>query len=182
MWISWISSSFKGEIRVRVCRGVFSKYNDYQISERDRFYSKNRSIKVWSSSESCHETKKITEDPRKKSWWHHQDRKGYKTISKEFGLHKSTVTQIVYKWRKFKTTVTIPRSGRQTKISKVPRVSSKKLQAFLTLAKVKVHEPIIRRTLSNHGVHGRAARRKPLFSKKKIVCLHGQARGLLEKG
>ncbi len=62
-----------------------------------------------------------------------------------------------------------PRSGGQTKISKVPRVSSKQLQAFLTLAKVKVHEPIIRRTLSNHGVHGRAARRKPLFSKNKIA-------------
>ncbi len=120
--------------------------------------------------------------PRKKSWCTRQDRKGYKTISKEFGLHKSTVTQIVYKWRKFKTTVTFPRSGRQTKISKVPRVSSKKLQAFLTLAKVKVHEPIIRRPPSNHGVYGRAARRKPLFSKKKIVCLRGQARGLLEKG
>ncbi|KAI2657119.1 Sorting nexin-25 [Labeo rohita] len=29
----------------------------------------------------------------------------YKTISKEFVLHKSTVRQIVYKWRKFKTTV-----------------------------------------------------------------------------
>ncbi len=138
-------------------------------------------------SKSDHQVNHVTNKgdywgPRKKSWWHHQDRKGYKTISKEFGLHKSTVIQIVYKWRKFKTTVTFPRSGRQTKISKVPRVSSKKLQAFLTLAKVKVHEPIIRRTLSNHGVHGRAARRKPLFSKKKIVCLHGQARGLLEKG
>ncbi len=47
----------------------------------------------------------------------HQARKGYKTISKEFGLHKSTVGQIVYKWRKFKTTVAFPRSGRSTKIT-----------------------------------------------------------------
>ncbi len=41
-------------------------------------------------------------------------------------------------------------------VANVPRVTSKQLKAFLTL--------------SNHGVHGRAARRKPLFSKKKIAC------------
>ncbi len=55
-------------------------------------------------------------------------------------------------------------------VAKVPRVTSKQLKAFLTLANVNVHEPTIRRTLSNHGVHGRVARRKPLFSKKKITC------------
>ncbi len=54
-------------------------------------------------------------------------------------------------------------------VAKVPRVTSKQLKAFLTLANVNVHEPTIRRTRSNHGVHGRVARRKPLFSKKKIV-------------
>ncbi len=57
------------------------------------------------------------------------------------------------------------------KWSKVPRVTSKQLKAFLTLTNVNVHEPTIRRTLSNHGVHDRVARRKPLFSI-----------GLLEKG
>ncbi len=69
-------------------------------------------------------------------------------------------------------------------VAKVPRVTSKQLKAFLTLANVNVHEPTIRRTLSNNGVHGRVARRKPLFSKKKIACLRscGQARGLSEKG
>ncbi len=51
-----------------------------------------------------------------------------------------------------------------------PRVTSKQLKAFLTLANVNVHEPTIRRTQSNHGVHGRVARKKPLFSKKKIAC------------
>ncbi len=55
-------------------------------------------------------------------------------------------------------------------VAKVPRVTSKQLKVFLTLANVNVHEPTIRRTLSNHGVHGRIARRKQLFSKKKIAC------------
>ncbi len=50
-------------------------------------------------------------------------RKGYKTISKGFGLHKSTVRQIVYKWRKFKTTVTFPRNGRPV-VDKVHRSST----------------------------------------------------------
>ncbi len=57
-------------------------------------------------------------------------------------------------------------------VAKVPRVTSKQLKAFLTLAYVNVHEPTIRRALSNHGVHGRVARRKPLFSKKKISQLY----------
>ncbi len=69
-------------------------------------------------------------------------------------------------------------------VAKVCSVTSKQLKAFLTLANVNVHEPTIRRTLSKHGVHGRVARRKPLFSKKKIALWRpcGQARGLLEKG
>ncbi len=120
--------------------------------------------------------KEITEDLRKRVDVAHQARKGYKTTSKVFGLHKSTVRQIVYKRRKFKTTVTFPRRLSANKdhseaereivceVVKVPWVTSKQLKAFLTLANVDVHEPI-KRTL-----HGRVARRKPLFSKKKIAC------------
>ena len=98
------------------------------------------------------------------------------------GLHQSTVRQIVYKWRKFKTTVTLPRSGRPTKISprtnrkiikevtKNPRVTSKDLQATLALANVSVHDSTIRKRLNKNGVHGRIARRKPLLSKKNIAA------------
>ncbi len=129
------------------------------------------------------QTKEITEDLGKRVDVAHQARKDYKKISKEFGLHKSTVRQAVYKWRELKTTVTFPREMWSTnkdhskakrvivcKVAKVPRISSKQLKAFLTLANVNVHEPTIRRTWSNHGVHGRVARRKPLFSKNKISC------------
>ncbi len=62
-------------------------------------------------------TKEITEDLGRRGVCCSSARKGYKTISKEFGLHKSTVIQIVYKWRIFKTTVTFKRSGRSTKIT-----------------------------------------------------------------
>ncbi len=150
----------------------------------DLFYSKNRDLSKSDhvcGIESCHEQRRLLRTWEKRVDVAHQARKGYKTISKEFGLHKSTVRQIVYKWRKFKTTVTFPRSVDQQRSSKaervivcevvkVPRVTSKQLKTFLTLANVNVHEPTIRRTLSNHGVHGRVARRKPLFSKNKIAC------------
>ncbi len=63
------------------------------------------------------QTKEITEDLRKRVDVAHQARKGYKTISKEFELHKFTVRQIVDRWKKFKTTVTFPRSGWPTKIT-----------------------------------------------------------------
>ncbi len=62
MWISWISSLFKGEIRVHLCRGVFSQCNDYQMSVRDRFYLKNRDLSKSDhvcGSESCHEQRRF---------------------------------------------------------------------------------------------------------------------------
>ncbi len=127
--------------------------------------------------------KEITEDLRKRVDVAHQARKGCKTIFKELGLHKYTVRQIVYKWRKFKTLqhCYLPEKWSTNKdhskaecvivceVAEVPRVT-KELKAFLTLANVNVHEPTIRRRLSNHDVHGRVARRKSLFSKKKIAC------------
>ena len=152
------------------------------------FYLKNRDLSKSDLHNTClwkcimARTKEISEDLRKSVVDAHQAGKGYKTISKEFGLHQSTVRQIVYKWRKFKTIVTLPRSGRPTKITprarrvivgevtKDPRVTSKQLKASLTLANVNVHESTIRRTLNNNGVHGRVARRKPLLSKKNIAA------------
>ncbi len=143
-------------------------------------FKEQGSIKVWSCLWKwiMSRTKEITEDLRKRVDVAHQARKGYKTISKEFGLHKSTVRQTMYKWRTFKTTVTFPEKWSTNKdhskaecvceVAKVPRVTSKQLKAILTLANV--HEPTIRRTLSNNGVHGRVARKKPLFYKKKIAC------------
>ncbi len=106
------------------------------------------------------QTKEISENLRKRVDVAHQARKAYKAISKEFGLHKSTVRQIVDKLKKFKTTVTLSRSGPPTKITlkarlvivhkvaKDPRVTFKQL-AFLTVD-VNVHESTIRRTLNNH--------------------------------
>ncbi len=160
-------------------------------------FKEQGSIKVWSCLWKwiIPRTKEITGDLLKRVDVAHQTRKGYKTISKEFRLHKHSQTDCVqmeeiqdhrYLPEKWSTNKDHSKAERVTvcDVAKVPRVSSKQLKVFLTLANVNVHEPTIRRPLSNHAVHGRVARRKPLFSKKKIACQRsrGQAKGLLEKG
>ncbi len=60
--------------------------------------------------------------------------------------------------------------GRISKVAKVSRVTFKQLKAFLTLAIVNVHEPTIRRTLSNHGVHGRVTRKSHCSPKRKLLA------------
>ncbi len=113
------------------------------------------------------------------SW--HEQRRSPRTSEKELlllirlenvtkpSLKSLDFRQIVYKWRKFKTTVTLPRSSPPTKITlkarrvivhevaKDLRVNSKQLKAFLTLADVNIHESTIRRTLEKES------RRKPLL-------------------
>uniref|UniRef100_A0A8C4N7K6 Transposase n=1 Tax=Eptatretus burgeri TaxID=7764 RepID=A0A8C4N7K6_EPTBU len=129
-------------------------------------------------------SKEISEDLRKRGVDAHRSGKGDKTISKDAGLHQSTVMQRVHKWRKLHTIVTPSRSGHPMKITprgrgtiiqevtKNPRVTFKDLQASHVLANVSVRESTIRKTLSKNGVHRRIPRRRALLSKKNIdTCL-----------
>ncbi len=62
MWISSISSSFNGKIRVHLCRGVSSQCNDYQMSVCDLYYKKNRDLSKSDhvcGNESCHEQRRL---------------------------------------------------------------------------------------------------------------------------
>lgn len=109
-----------------------------------------------------------------------QSGKGYKAIGKSLGLQRSTVRAIIHKWRRHGTVVTLPRSGRPTKIipraqrrltaevTKNPRTTSKQLQDTLASVNVHVHDSTIRKTLGKNGIHGRVPRRKPLLTKKNI--------------
>ena len=88
------------------------------------------------------------------------------STSKSLDVHQSSVGQIVYKWRKFSTGATLPRSGRTAKVTaraqrrilnevkKNPRVSAKDLQKSLEHANISVDESTIRKTLNKNGVHG----------------------------
>jgi transposase len=60
-------------------------------------------------------TKEISEDLRIVDL--HKAEKGYKSISKSLDVHQSTVRQIVYKWKKFSTVATLPRSGCPAKMT-----------------------------------------------------------------
>ena len=116
--------------------------------------------------------------PRSKELWErvqkqvleaHKAGKGYKKISKLYRIHLSTVRQIVYKWRLFKTTATLHHSGQPPKITprnrrklvlevtKSPCVLSNKLQESLQAAGVDVHCTTIRKTLNKVEPHGRVA-------------------------
>ena len=108
----------------------------------------------------------------------HKAVKGYKSISKSLDVHQSTVRQTVYKWRKFSTVATLPKSGNPAKmtaraqrrmlneVKKNPRVSAKDLQKSLEHANISVDKPTIRKTLNKNAVHGRTPRKKPLPFKK----------------
>ncbi len=123
-------------------------------------------------------SKQIQEQMRNKIVDMYQSGKGYKAISKAFGLQQTTVRAIIHKWRKLGTVVNLPRSGRPTKITpraqwrliqeviKEPRTTSKQLQASLASIKVSVHDSTIRKRLGKNGIHGRVPRQKPLLTKK----------------
>ncbi len=106
------------------------------------------SIKVWSCLWKwiMSWTKEITEDLWKRVDVAHQARKVYKTISKRFWTPPNPVRQIVYKWRKFRPllpsreVVDQQRSTEVCEVAKVPRVMSKQLKVFLTLASWAQHQ------------------------------------------
>ncbi len=103
MWTSWISSSFKGEIRVPSVQRCFQSVQWLSnVSTWPVLFKEQGSIKVWSCLWKwiMSLSKEIIEDLRKRVDVAHHARKDYKTISKEFGLYKSTIGQIVYKWKK----------------------------------------------------------------------------------
>uniref|UniRef100_A0A8D0BH91 omega-amidase n=1 Tax=Salvator merianae TaxID=96440 RepID=A0A8D0BH91_SALMN len=118
-------------------------------------------------------SKEISEDLRRRVVEAHKTGQGYKRISKDLGLHRSTVRQIIYKWKKFNTVATLPRSGRPIigleQVTKSPGVTAKDLQASLTPDNIRVHESTVRKTLNKNGDHGRLPRRKPLLSSKTVV-------------
>lgn len=105
-------------------------------------------------------SKEISEDLRKQVVEAHKKGKGYKKIAKDLDMHQSTVRQIVYKWKKFSTVATLPRSGRPTKIgakarltllkhmTEHPRSTAKDLKASLALDNINVHESTIRKSIN----------------------------------
>ncbi|KAG2464594.1 TC1A transposase, partial [Polypterus senegalus] len=112
----------------------------------------------------------------------HKSGEGYREIFAALKVPMSTVASIIRKWTKFKTTWTLSRAGRPSKLSdrgrralvrevtKNPMVTLSELQR----SSVERGEPSRRTTISaaihQSGLYGRVARQKPLLSKRHMAA------------
>uniref|UniRef100_A0AAZ3QST6 Transposase Tc1-like domain-containing protein n=1 Tax=Oncorhynchus tshawytscha TaxID=74940 RepID=A0AAZ3QST6_ONCTS len=128
-------------------------------------------------------TKVLSKDTRNKIVDLHQAGKTEYAIGKQLGLKKSTVGAIIRKWKTYKTTDNLPRSGAPRKISprgvkmitrtvnKNPRTTRGDLVNDLQKTGTKVTKPTISNTLRRQGLKSYSARRVPL-----LKPVHVQAR------
>ncbi len=128
-------------------------------------------------------TKELSKDTRNKIVDLHQAGKTESAIGKQLGVKKSTVGAIIRKWKTYKTTDNLPRSGTPRKISpcgvkmitgtvnKNPRTTRGDLVNDLQRAGTKVTKATISNTLCRQGLKSCSARRVPL-----LKPVHVQAR------
>ncbi|KAK3570918.1 hypothetical protein QTP86_030464, partial [Hemibagrus guttatus] len=128
-------------------------------------------------------TKELSKDTRNKIVDLHQAGKTESTIGKQLGVKKSTVGAIIRKWKTYKTTDNLPRSGAPRKISpravkmitrtvsKNPRTTRGDLVNDLQRAGTKVTKATISNTLRRQGLKSCSARRVPL-----LILVHVRAR------
>ncbi|KAK3569771.1 hypothetical protein QTP86_004190 [Hemibagrus guttatus] len=120
-------------------------------------------------------TKELSKDTRNKIVDLHQAGKTESAIGKQLGVKKSTVGAIIRKWKTYKTTDNLPRSGAPRKISprgvkmitrmvsKNPRTTRGDLVNDLQKAGTKVTKATISNTLCRQGLKSCSARRVPLL-------------------
>ncbi|CDQ74633.1 unnamed protein product [Oncorhynchus mykiss] len=119
-------------------------------------------------------TKELSKDTRNKIVDLHQAGKTASAIGKQLGLKKSTEGAFIRKWKTYKTTDNLPRSGAPRKISprgvkiitrtvsKNPRTTRGDLVNDLQRAGTKVTKPTISNTLLRQGLKSCSARRARL--------------------
>ncbi len=128
-------------------------------------------------------TKELSKDTRNKIVDLHQAGKTESAIGKQLGVKKSTVGAIIRKWKTYKSTDNLPRSGAPRKISprgvkiitrtvsKNPRTTRGDLVNDLQRAGTKVTKATISNTLRRQGLKSCSARCVPL-----LKPVHVQAR------
>ncbi|KAK3509749.1 hypothetical protein QTP70_008388 [Hemibagrus guttatus] len=121
-------------------------------------------------------TKELSKDTRNKIVDLHPAGKTESAIGKQLGVKKSTVGAIIRKWKTYKTTDNLPRSGAPRKIlphgvkmitrtvSKNPRTTRRDLVNDLQRAGTKVTKATISNTLRRQGLKSCSARRIPCLS------------------
>uniref|UniRef100_A0A9J8CTN1 Transposase Tc1-like domain-containing protein n=1 Tax=Cyprinus carpio carpio TaxID=630221 RepID=A0A9J8CTN1_CYPCA len=129
-------------------------------------------------------TKELSKDVRDKIVDLHKAGMGYKTISKKLGEKEATFVAIIRKWKKYKTTISRPRSGALCKISphgvriimrKVrdqPRTTQEELVNDLKAVGTTVTKQNIGNTLHQNGLKYCSACKVPLFKNAHVqACL-----------
>ncbi|KAG2468153.1 TC1A transposase, partial [Polypterus senegalus] len=126
-------------------------------------------------------SKELSVDLRDRIVSRHKSGEGYRKISAALKVPVSRVAFIIRKWKKFETTRTLPRVGRQSKLSNwgrrvLVREVTKNLMVTLSelqRSSVERREPSRRTTISaaihQSGLYGRVARWKPLLSKRHMA-------------
>ncbi|KAI4892520.1 hypothetical protein NFI96_005751 [Prochilodus magdalenae] len=120
-------------------------------------------------------TKELSKDTRDKIVDYHKAGKGYGAIAKQLGEKRSTVGEIIRKWKKLNMTVNLPRTGAPRKISprgvsmilrKVrnqPRTTREELVNDLKRAGTTVSKVTVGNTLRRHSLKSCMARKVPLL-------------------
>lgn len=118
-------------------------------------------------------TKQHSKEFRDKVIDMHKEGHGYKKIAKCLDIAVSTVGSIVRKWKLYRTTESLPRQGRPSKLSIIvrsglqkqakrkPTITLKELQSKVAKTGVIVHRSTISRALHTTILYGRLAVRKP---------------------
>ncbi|KAK3549627.1 hypothetical protein QTP86_005365 [Hemibagrus guttatus] len=144
-----------------------------------RSYQYKRHLSTTSNSQTPNstmaKTKELSKDTRNKIVDLHQAGKTESAIGKQLGVKKSTVGAIIRKWKTYKTTDNLPRSGAPHKISprgvkmitrtvsKNPRTTRGDLVNDLQRAGTKVTKATNSNTLHRQGLKSCSARCVPLL-------------------
>ncbi|KAG2459935.1 TCB1 transposase, partial [Polypterus senegalus] len=136
-------------------------------------------------------SKELSVDLRGRIVLRHKSGEGYRKISAALKDPMSTVASIIRKWKKFKTTRTLPGAGRPSKLSdqgrralvrevtKNPMVTLPDLQSSSVVRREPSRRTTISAAIHQSGLYGRVARWKPLLSKRHMAaCLEFAKRHL----
>ena len=126
-------------------------------------------------------SKELSVDLRDRIVLRNKAGEGYRKMSAALKVPMSTLASIIRKWKKFRTTRTLPRAGRPSKLSDrrrralVREVTNNPMVTLSELQRSSVErEPSRRTTISaaihQSGLYGRVARRKPLLSKRHMAA------------
>uniref|UniRef100_A0A9J8BDU2 Transposase Tc1-like domain-containing protein n=1 Tax=Cyprinus carpio carpio TaxID=630221 RepID=A0A9J8BDU2_CYPCA len=122
----------------------------------------------------------------------HKARKWIQKNSKALSMPRSTVKNVIKKWKVFGTTQTLPESGCHSKLderarrklvrdaTKRPTATLKQLQEFMTKSGHCVHLTTASQILHKCGLYGRVARKKPLLKKCHVKSQLNFAKTLFE--